>query len=203
MILATLFLTLAIYLAPAMLGVRPAGIIGENVIAFLPKRTGHENDGGPLGGAASEHKNSHFDYQDAYDEAVKSNKLIFIDFTGVTCTNCRDNESNVFTKSEVAGELRKMVTVNLYVDTVPNPKLSAVQATEQAVRNTKWQNVLADATLPTYLVFRPALDAPFDPSGVPKGTILAMTNGKIFDVPAFVASLRDAQKASAIAKAAP
>jgi thiol:disulfide interchange protein len=205
MVLATIFLGLAVYLAPAMLGIRPAGIVGENVVAFLPLRTGHDNDGlraGGGGGGAS-HKDWHMEYKDAYDDAIKNNKLIFIDFTGVNCTNCRDNESNVFPLPDVAGELKKMVKVSLYVDIVPNPKLSSAQASEQAASNKKWQDVLADASLPTYLVFRPAADAPFDSNGVPKGTILSATNGKIFDVPAFVAALRKAQETAARAGVGP
>src|SRR5256885_3449540 len=35
------------------------------------------------------------------DEALKDKKLVFVDFTGVTCLNCKINEKTVFTKPSV------------------------------------------------------------------------------------------------------
>ena len=56
------------------------------------------------------------DYDDAVRQAKAEGKPIFIDFTGVTCTNCRVMEDTVFPVEQVARELRKFVTVRLFTD---------------------------------------------------------------------------------------
>jgi len=56
------------------------------------------------------------DYEAALAKAKAENKYLFVDFTGYTCTNCRWMEANVFPKSEVETELKKMILVQLYTD---------------------------------------------------------------------------------------
>lgn len=56
------------------------------------------------------------DYEGALAKAKAENKLVFVDFTGYTCTNCRWMEANIFPKPEVEAEFRKMVLVSLYTD---------------------------------------------------------------------------------------
>jgi len=46
----------------------------------------------------------------------KQNKPIFINFTGITCTNCRYMEHEVFPDPAVAKELESFVKVELYTD---------------------------------------------------------------------------------------
>jgi len=48
--------------------------------------------------------------------AKKSGKKIVIDFTGHTCTNCRDVETRVFPDKAVKSELEQLVRVRLYTD---------------------------------------------------------------------------------------
>ena len=55
-------------------------------------------------------------YREALDRARRENKLVFIDFTGYTCTNCRWMEANMFPRPEVASEMDKFVRVRLYTD---------------------------------------------------------------------------------------
>jgi thiol:disulfide interchange protein DsbD len=55
-------------------------------------------------------------YEEALTRAKAEGKPIFIDFTGVTCTNCRLMEAEVFDKPEVAEEFKNFVTVQLYTD---------------------------------------------------------------------------------------
>jgi thiol:disulfide interchange protein DsbD len=201
MLIAVSFLGLSIYLAPAMFGLHPAGVVGDNVVAFLPPRTGHDNDaaGSSKGGAESGsttpgHKNWYLDYDDAWKDAVKNDKLIFIDFTGVTCANCRYNEQKVFLLNQVRDELKKFAKVSLYTDTVPNDKLSRTESQQQAMRNQRWQEALVkgNVTLPTYLIFQPSRDSALE-NGVPGGTILGTTNGAIFDVPRFIELLQNSR----------
>lgn len=57
------------------------------------------------------------DYDEAVAYARKSNKPIFIDFTGYNCANCRKMEETIWTDAEVYRRLsQKYVIVSLYVD---------------------------------------------------------------------------------------
>lgn len=56
------------------------------------------------------------DYQEALEAAKKENKPLFVDFTGVTCTNCRWMEINMFTKGSVIERFDKMIRVKLFTD---------------------------------------------------------------------------------------
>jgi thiol:disulfide interchange protein len=56
------------------------------------------------------------DYDAALKEARGSGKLVFVDFTGYTCTNCRWMEANVFNRPDVSAELRQFVLARLYTD---------------------------------------------------------------------------------------
>lgn len=209
MLIAVCFLGLAVYLAPAMFGNHPAGVIGDNVMAFLPIRTGHDADAPAAGktpGAPTPadqgHKEWYLDYEDAWKDAVKNDKLILIDFTGTKCTNCRYNEQSVFPLPQVRGELNKLVKVSLYTDSVPSTKLSTDAAKEQGSRNMAWQQALVEKlSLPTYVVFQPSRTSALE-NGVPSGSILGRSEGAILDVPAFVRMLQAAQaKSTAQAKA--
>ncbi len=196
MLVGVSFLGLAVYLAPAMFGIKPAGFIGDNVVAFLPIRTGHENDAFGSGGGTgkdggSGHKDWHLDYEEAWKEAVASDKLLFIDFTGQNCANCRWNENTVFVQPQVKAKLNQFVKASLYTDSVPDRKLSSAKAKELAEKYYGFQDKLADPTLPYYLIIKPAKDAPLD-KGLPKGEILGREKGQIINVPAFVELLENA-----------
>ena len=86
------------------------------------------------------------DYADALTKAKQTGRPIFVDFTGVNCTNCRWMEDNIFPKAVVKAELDKTVHVTLYTDR-PN-------ASDQA--NQKLQTQLAQTNgLPTYVLVSP------------------------------------------------
>ena len=53
---------------------------------------------------------------DAFIIAAEQNKNIFIDFTGVTCTNCRWMETNIFSINSVEELMSQYVLVSLYTD---------------------------------------------------------------------------------------
>lgn len=85
-----------------------------------------------------------------YDEAVqlakKTGRTIFVDFTGVTCINCRLMEKNIFPKPAVKAEMDKMIYVQLYTD----------RPTDADAENKKLQNELANnIALPTYVLVKP------------------------------------------------
>ena len=56
------------------------------------------------------------DYQGALNAARSTGKLLFVDFTGYTCTNCRWMEANIFNRPDVGAELGQFVLSRLYTD---------------------------------------------------------------------------------------
>jgi thiol:disulfide interchange protein DsbD len=183
MILASIFLGLAVYMTPALWRVTPQGILGEGLVAFLPQDTRPPTSSGGDGGHPGELTWTR-DYEAAWAQANREGKLLFVDFTGVNCTNCRYNEKVIFTLPRVREEMAKYVRVQLYTDNVPDPKLSFAESQRQGKRNLDLENgTFGDITLPLYAVIQPAADAPFEqtPEGLPrlKGTILGVRKGLI------------------------
>ena len=186
-VLGCLFLAFGLYLTPALLKLkedgsrlRPSGMIFAWVDSFLLPE---ENDDLPFIG----------DLNRGLEEAKKQNKMVFIDFTGVTCTNCKINEANVFPMKDVRELLKKFVLVQLYTDRVPDKlyspeERSAFQgsATKQradANKNLDFQKLKFDTEqLPLYVIVKP------DASGFDE--VARYDEGKINDVSAFVKFLR-------------
>jgi thiol:disulfide interchange protein DsbD len=56
------------------------------------------------------------DLDSALAIAKKINKPVFIDFTGISCTNCRWMEKNMFPKPEIRALMQQMVLVRAYTD---------------------------------------------------------------------------------------
>ena len=85
---------------------------------------------------------------------------VFIDFTGVTCVNCKLNEKNVFPRSEVRRQLERFHLVQLYTDRVVDNLVPAGTTTEQKLRlaegNAEFRDrVFGVNQLPLYAVVRP------------------------------------------------
>jgi thiol:disulfide interchange protein DsbD len=154
---ATLFLGLALYMAPGLLGARLGSLD-----AYFPPR--HTSDVGRLPissgsqATAVDELNWHQNDIDAAVAASKrSGKPIFVDFSGYTCTNCREMEANVFPKPEVAEHLRSdFVLLRLYTDDAERgPSLQRYQ-----------QKVVGTVALPTYAVLTPEGDLQAQHSGM-------------------------------------
>ncbi|MEP7274353.1 MAG: cytochrome c biogenesis protein CcdA, partial [Acidobacteriota bacterium] len=92
MLSATVFLGLAFYLLPGLFG----GQLGE-LDAFLPPDTTPGLAKNGVGAPPGQHAAWLATYDAAVQQAKVSNKPVFLNFTGVTCTNCKINEKNVFT----------------------------------------------------------------------------------------------------------
>ncbi len=185
MILASIFIGLAIYMTPALWRVTPQGIIGQGLVAFLPLDT-RPATAGPTGGGGAAHAELawHRNYEEAWRQAVRENKLLFIDFTGVNCTNCRYNEINIFPLPGVHDHLARYVRVQLYTDYVPDPSLSSGESQRQAARNSDWQYAtFKDVATPLYAVIRPDKDRPLRDAGDGRqrlnGEILGVDSGMI------------------------
>lgn len=119
--------------------------------------------------------------------AAKEKKLVFIDFTGETCVNCKINEKNVFPKPEVKDLFKQFVRVQLYADTVPEKFYK--QAPDEAKReehaevNQKFlKSVFKTEQLPLYVIVKP-VDGGFEVVGT-------YDEGKITKLDAFVEFLK-------------
>jgi len=105
------FLAVTVVLIPGLFG-KPLGELDSFLPPSATELAGAQTGEGALGEV-------HWilnDYDGALVKARQQNKLVFIDFTGYTCTNCRWMEANMFSKPEVKQELLKFVTVRLYTD---------------------------------------------------------------------------------------
>ncbi len=115
--------------------------ISPYVGAFLPA-SGY-------GGVAMAAENSGLpwlsDYKTALAQAKAEGKPLLIDFTGVTCTNCRLNEKNIFPRAAVQSALASYVRVQLYTDR------GARDLPNQALQQAKF----GDVALPLYGVIDP------------------------------------------------
>jgi thiol:disulfide interchange protein DsbD len=56
------------------------------------------------------------DQNKALSTASATGKLVFVDFTGYTCTNCRWMEANMFARGDVSASLSNYVLSRLYTD---------------------------------------------------------------------------------------
>ena len=56
------------------------------------------------------------DHRAALAQASATNRDVFIDFTGYTCTNCRWMEANMFSRADVSSAMSRFVLSRMYTD---------------------------------------------------------------------------------------
>jgi thiol:disulfide interchange protein len=181
----SLFLGLALFMAPALFGRPPASLVWDRlIVGILPPDSGElsaevqiagKSDGSAGSGSLQEVKATSNDpakaereekkvhgvlwgmsFDQARELAATEKKPILIDFTGVNCANCRLMERHVLRQPEVIGLLKKFVTVQLYTDFVPIGSITADQRQERAELNQERILKLAqEATNPYYVVLSP------------------------------------------------
>tara|TARA_Y100001934_G_scaffold145287_1_gene174503 strand:- start:1482 stop:3278 length:1797 start_codon:yes stop_codon:yes gene_type:complete len=103
-LLSIVFLSLSLYLLSGNFGYR----INGTIESYLPPKKEYSN---------LEWVNS---LEEGFQLAKEENRNIFIDFTGVTCTNCRWMETNIFTQESVEELMKQFVLVSLYTDAGDN-----------------------------------------------------------------------------------
>lgn len=136
LLLGLLTLTFTIYLIPGLWGA-PLNIISgfppPMSYSESPNGVGFKNSslGTSTAGSLPEHAQygphniiAFHNYDEGLAYAKKVNKPVMIDFTGVTCVNCRRMEEKVWSKPEILSILKdEVVMISLYVDDrTPLPK---------------------------------------------------------------------------------
>jgi thiol:disulfide interchange protein DsbD len=109
LLVASVFLIFALSLLPGMFGA-PLGELDAYVPA--PTSTGLAGGGG-VSKRVAWMKNQ---YQEGLELARQENKLVLLNFTGYSCTNCKWMDANMFPRPEIAEAVKELVPVELYVD---------------------------------------------------------------------------------------
>ncbi|MDP6962877.1 MAG: cytochrome c biogenesis protein CcdA [Planctomycetota bacterium] len=98
----------------------------SSVKAFLPPQEYGLNQfdefGFPIGPAGLSWIS---DYEKAFEWAKEHDQPLFLDFTGVTCVNCRLMEADVFVQKRVRNLLTEYTRAHLYVDKLPHGPFNA------------------------------------------------------------------------------
>jgi len=130
-VFATIFVTMSIWFMAGMLG-KP---LPADIEALLPPDNYNEIINGTVGTSSptkagidflgTEKPTDELTWLSNLDEAkaiaLKTNKSIFIDFTGFACVNCRWMEKFMFPKETVRQRFKQMILVQLYTDRKTEP----------------------------------------------------------------------------------
>ena len=108
LLVASAFLIFAFTLLPGMYG----GPLGE-LDAYVPAPSAITSSSGAGSNRVAWMKNQ---YREGLDQARKESKLVLVNFTGYSCTNCKWMDANMFTRPEIAEAVKELVPVELYVD---------------------------------------------------------------------------------------
>lgn len=144
LIISMPLLLFSFYLIPGLLGASlgiwdawlpPKQVTDVSVVASISV---------PGGSLATENGWSE-DYEAVLENARRTGKPVFIDFTGYTCTNCRAMETNVFPLAGVQEQFKQMELVRLYTD-----------GGADASKNQMLQfELTGNVALPTYVILDP------------------------------------------------
>ncbi len=191
------FVSLGLYLLPALFAAgsegerqRPRGSVYAWVDSFLlpePRPAGTE--GLPWTGDLAKA------IRETREEAQRSGRdqYLFVDFTGETCTNCKLNEEEVFSKRDIRELFKPYKLVQLYTDKVPDKYYPPAERSR--FRDTSKQQADARANLwfqgqafgteqlPLYVILKPMPGGPVEVVDVYK-------EGKINNVGAFAEFLK-------------
>jgi thiol:disulfide interchange protein DsbD len=144
MLFATVFFAITFYLLTGLFGA-PLGELD----AWLPP----EETNGRMS-LLSRGESNRIEWIENYDAAVQKaraeNKPVFLNFTGVTCTNCRWMEKNMFPDPRVKKELDSFVLAELFTDR------ETLQHQAEDERNAERQSKqFNSAALPLYAIISP------------------------------------------------
>jgi thiol:disulfide interchange protein DsbD len=151
MLSAVLFASLGFYLLTGLFGAR----MGELDPFLPPARPGElafamGNAGSGVSDSRVGSQASHGQWLESYEQAVAQARAerrpVFLNFTGVTCTNCRWMESNMFPDPDVQQELKRFVLAELFTDR---------QTPEDDRNGELQQKQFGTVALPLYVIVTP------------------------------------------------
>lgn len=144
MLFATFFLAIAFYLLTGLFGA-PLGELDAWLPPESPARSTAvaETAGAPAGAWIES-------YDAALTQARAANKPVFLNFTGVTCTNCRWMEKNMFPDPRVKKELENFVLAELFTD-----RETAQHQAEDEKNAERQTRQFGSAALPLYAIIAP------------------------------------------------
>jgi len=147
MLFATSFFGVAFFLLIGLFGAP----LGELDAWLPPEETNGRAALWRSGGANRSAENVWLEnYEAALQKARAENKPVFLNFTGVTCTNCRWMEKNMFPDPQVKKELDRFVLAELFTDReTPEHK---VEDDKNAERQS---SKFGSAALPLYVIISP------------------------------------------------
>lgn len=143
-LLALVFLAGSVWLGSGLLG-HPLG----EIEAFLPPPANQAANAGDKTTAEPASTQLTWilnDFPAAISQAKQEHRLVFIDFTGYTCTNCRWMEANIFPQAAIKASLSQFVRARLYTDGDGQPFTN-----QQKMESDKFGTV----ALPLYAIVRP------------------------------------------------
>ena len=106
------------------------------------------------------------DFHQAIEFAARQNRPVFIDFTSVNSTNCRQMETGTMSQPVVVERLSKFVRVQLFCDRVPliEDKVLADRLLQQNIKlHSEWFD---DVSLPAYAIIPPDLKSVGNPKAL-------------------------------------
>jgi thiol:disulfide interchange protein DsbD len=193
MLFSLLFLGLAFYMTPALFkngatgqSQRPNGEVFAWLDSFLlPEEQESGTPATQQAGLATSGEST-FAWSSNLDKGLEraraEKRLVFIDFTGVSCTNCRYNEQNVFNRDTVQSLLKKYSLVKLYTDKVPakfyhGGGTNVAKQQEDAQANLDFQRKeFGTEALPLYVILQPLPTGGFREVGRREGRIMDPTD---------------------------
>ncbi|MEO5951765.1 MAG: thioredoxin family protein, partial [Chloroflexia bacterium] len=134
----TVLLAFALSLVPGMFGANLGEL--EAYVPLVKENASLFNRGGEAKLAWMKN-----DLDGALARAKAENKLVFVNFTGVACTNCHWMKANMFPKPEVREAMEKFVLVELYTDDLDDAKSQEFQKMQERLFQT--------VGIPYYAVF--------------------------------------------------
>ncbi|HKQ79933.1 MAG TPA: cytochrome c biogenesis protein CcdA, partial [Blastocatellia bacterium] len=144
MLFATFFFAVTFYLLTGLFGA-PLGELD----AWLPPD--ETNGRSALASVGAPAKNVWVEnYDAALQKARAENKPVFLNFTGVTCTNCRWMEKNMFPDPKVKKELDRFVLAELFTDRETDEHKAEDERNAER-QSTKY----GSAALPLYVIISP------------------------------------------------
>ena len=166
LVVAMSFLGLGAYMTTGMLSTKkPEGQLWQNVVAFLPPT--FESGTTELGPVLKSHDLEYaLDLEKALKVAIAQKKPLFLDFTGVNCTNCRLMERGTLASKEIHDRLKDFVRVQVFMDKVP-----VIKDRDEVSRLRKLNAMLGEqwfgeVSMPSYAVVEATPDSLKDDSHI-------------------------------------